>query len=52
MNYCLSTFYSGPSQGGSRRSANNYGVCPECGKRIQITRSGRLRSHGTKSTKK
>lgn len=38
----------GGAMGGSRRGTNNHAICPTCGKRVRITKDGRLWSHGTR----
>lgn len=49
INWCRGRYNgSGGSQGGSRRSSNNYGKCLDCGKLVKITRAGYLWAHGTK----
>lgn len=49
LNHCRDSGASGfgGSMGGMRRSERNKVTCPSCGKRVQVTREGRLRAHGT-----
>lgn len=50
LNHCRDSGLSigGGSMGGMRRSDYNKATCPTCGKRVQVTRDGRLWSHGTR----
>lgn len=51
LNPCLGSHSpSYPTQGGA--SWTNTGICPMCGKRVAITKSGHLRTHGTRSKEK
>ena len=52
LNHCRDSGASGfgPAQGGMRRSSLNKATCPTCGKRVQVTRDGRLWPHGTRKS--
>lgn len=49
LNHCRDSGASGfgSTQGGMPRSEANKATCPTCGKRVQVTRDGRLFPHGT-----
>jgi hypothetical protein len=51
LNHCRGSGANvgGGPQGGMRRSNYNKVTCSFCGKRLQVTKQGRLRAHGTAS---
>lgn len=48
LNVCRNDYYAGGAMGGMRRATSNKVTCPTCGKRVQVTRAGMLRAHGTR----
>jgi hypothetical protein len=49
LNHCADsgTGSYGTCNGGARFSPHWYQECPTCGKRVKLTKDGRLRVHGT-----
>jgi len=50
LNHCRGSGASvgGGPQGGDRRHPYNKVECKWCGKKLQVTKQGRLRAHGTR----